>query len=93
MVGIDGKATGPDDVRHFIGGDIDKQHHGVLSIDIGPFSLGWDSEDIRHTFQNRLAHDWLWRYNYGDKYPWVLKNEKKGRFFFYLGTRTGNTLW
>lgn len=92
-IGIDGKATGPDDVRHFIGGDIDKQHHGVLSLDIGPFSLGWDSEGIRHTFQNRLAHDWLWRYNYGDKYPWVLKNEKKGRFFFYLGTRTGNTLW
>ena len=30
--------------RHFTGGDIDKQHHGILSLGFGPFRIGWDSE-------------------------------------------------
>ena len=30
--------------RHFAGGDIDKQHHGILSLGFGPFRIGWDSE-------------------------------------------------
>ena len=80
-------------IRHFNGGDIDKQHHGILSLGFGPFRIGWDSEKIRHTFQNRMAHDHLWKYNYGKVYPWVLDNGQDDSFFFYLGSGTGNTMW
>ena len=78
---------------HFSGGDIDKQHHGILSLGFGPFRIGWDSEKIRHTFQNRMAHDHLWKYNYGKVYPWVLDNGQDDSFFFYLGSGAGNTMW
>ena len=80
-------------IQHFAGGDIDQQHHGILSINVGPIRLGADTEGIRHTFQNRLAHDWLWKYNNGEKYPWVIKNDKKDTFYFQLSSGTGNTLW
>ncbi|MBO7588754.1 MAG: VCBS repeat-containing protein [Bacteroidaceae bacterium] len=80
-------------IRHFNGGDIDKQHHGILSVGFGPFRIGWDSEKIRHTFQNRMAHDHLWKYNYGKVYPWVLDNGQDDSFFFYIGSGTGNTMW
>ena len=43
------------------------QHHGVLSFGFGPLRIGLDTEGIRHTFQNRVAHDRLWWYNYGEK--------------------------
>ena len=89
---IAGDATA-DNPRHFDGGDIKEQHHGILSIGIGPLRIGWDSEEIRHTLQNRLAHDWMWNYNYGYMYPWVEKNDKSDSFFFYLGSGTGNTMW
>jgi RHS repeat-associated protein len=89
---IDGDGT-EENPFHFIGGDIDKQHHGILSLGIGPFRFGWDSEGIRHTLQNRLAHDWMWYYNYGYMYPWVQDNEREDSFFFYLGSGTGNTMW
>ena len=89
---IDGDGT-KGNPYHFVGGDIDKQHHGILSLGIGPFRFGWDSEDIRHTFQNRLAHDWFWHYNYGFMYPWVLDNEQDDSFFFYFGSGSGNTMW
>lgn len=79
--------------RHFVGGDIDKQHHGVLSFGIGPIRIGWDSESIRHTFQNRIAHDRFWMYNNGENYPHVLDNGRSPSFFFYLGSGTGNTMW
>ena len=89
---IDGDGT-EENPFHFIGGDIDKQHHGILSLGIGPFRFGWDSEGIRHTLQNRLAHDWMWYYNYGYMYSWVQDNEREDSFFFYLGSGTGNTMW
>ena len=69
------------------------QHHGVLSFGFGPLRIGLDTEGIRHTFQNRVAHDRLWWYNYGEKYPWVKKVDRKGRFYFYIGSGTGNTMW
>ena len=62
--------------RHFVGGDIDKQHHGVLSFGIGPIRIGWDSESIRHTFQNRIAHDRFWMYNNGENYDPALITAK-----------------
>ena len=64
-----------------------------VSLGFGPFRIGWDSEKIRHTFQNRMAHDHLWKYNYGKVYPWVLDNGQDDSFFFYLGSGAGNTMW
>ena len=87
-----GKGTS-EDPQHFDGGDIDEQHHGVLSLGIGPIRLGWDSEGIRHTFQNRLAHDHLWKYNYGSEYAWVRVIGRDPSFFFYIGSSIGNTMW
>ena len=87
------KSVKDDGIHRFAGGDIDEQHHGVLSFGFGPLRIGLDTEGIRHTFQNRVAHDRLWWYNYGEKYPWVKKVDRKGRFYFYLGSGTGNTMW
>ncbi|MFT3740241.1 MAG: polymorphic toxin type 23 domain-containing protein [Breznakibacter sp.] len=81
--------------RVFTGGDIDdpRKRAGVLYIGFGPIRIGANSEGIRHTFQNRLAHDQFWTYNYGEQYPWVLKLDKNPRFYWYFGTGTGNTNW
>jgi hypothetical protein len=94
--GFDETGTGVNgDPRVFTGGDIDdpKQRSGVLYLGFGPIRFGMDSEGIRHIFQNRMAHDAFWKYNYGQNYPWVLKLDKKPRFYWYFGTGTGNTLW
>ena len=87
------KSVNDDGIHRFDGGDIDEQHHGVLSFGLGPLRIGLDTEGIRHTFQNRVAHDRLWFYNYGEKYPWVKKVDRKKSFYFYLGSGTGNTMW
>lgn len=93
--GLDATGTGTEgDPRHFTGGDIDEQSHGILYIGFGPIRIGADYEDIRHTFQNRMAHDHFWTKNYGEAYPWVLPIwERKHRFYWYFGTGTGNSMW
>ncbi len=39
------------------GYDPDDRRMGALYFGFGPFKLGWNSEGIRNTFQNQLAHD------------------------------------
>ena len=51
--------------------------------------IGRNSEQIRHIFQNRLAHDILG----GGEAKWFLKLPIKPSWYFYFGTGSGNTLW
>ena len=62
---------------------------GVLYIGLGNMRIGLNSEDIRHAFQNRLAHDGLT----GGDALWFLPLDIKPSWYFYYGTGTGNTLW
>lgn len=81
------------DPNAFTGGTIDQQSHGVLYIGFGPIRIGRDTEGIRHTFQNRLAHDRFWTQNYGEAYPWVLKTNRANKWYWYFGSGSGNTNW
>lgn len=66
-------------------GDANRSN-GVIYIGFAGFKIGWDSEDIRHALQNRLAHDGLSAYpQYGTKYPWMVKVNRGSRFVFGFG--------
>lgn len=65
------------------------QRAGVLYVGLGNLRIGWNSESIRHTFQNRFAHDRLTR----GRALWFLPLDIKPSIYFYYGTSTGNTLW
>ncbi len=51
----------------------------------GFFRIGRDSEDMRHTFQNHFAHDFMNGGNNGSAYPWILRTRRDSRFFFQFG--------
>lgn len=71
------------------GDDPDKYRAGILYLGAGPLKIGMNSEQIRHLFQNRFAHDFLCR---GDS-PYFKVLNRPAQGYFYFGTETGNTLW
>jgi len=73
----------------YTGGTADKYRAGVLSFGFGPIRVGRNSEQIRHVFQNRFAHDMLT----GGDAKWFRVLDIKPRWYWYFGTGTGNTLW
>ena len=62
---------------------------GVLYVGFGSLRIGWNSEDIRHVFQNKFAHDCLTN----GRARWFLPLDIRPTGYFYYGTGTGNTLW
>ena len=71
------------------GDDPDQYRAGILYVGLGPVRLGVNSENIRHFFQNRFAHDFLCR---GDS-PYFKVLNRPGQGYFYFGTGTGSNLW
>ncbi len=69
------------------GDNPDKYRAGVAYLGIGPFRFGGDSEGIRHTFQNRLAHDFL-----RPGTPHFRELDRTNKFFFQFGSG-GGFLW
>ena len=59
---------------------------GVVYFGWGPFRIGYNSEDIRETIQNKWMHK-----NTGD--PYFQRVDYNSQWFFYFGTGTGNSLW
>ncbi|MDR1227246.1 MAG: FG-GAP-like repeat-containing protein [Prevotellaceae bacterium] len=59
--------------------DPNKYRHGVLSIGIGPISIGYDSENIRYALQNVITH------NITDSPYFRYEREKRGRWYFQFG--------
>lgn len=77
-------------------GDIEdsSQSHGVLYFGFGPFKVGRDSEGIRHSFQNKLAHDGFNGGSRGSGYPWVKPFwDRSPRWFMQFGGGNGSTLY
>lgn len=73
---------------HFSGGNIDdpNRSNGIIYVGFCGFKIGWDSENIRHVLQNRLAHDGLsGQPQYGWRYPWVLMTDRDPSFVFQFG--------
>jgi len=83
------------DTYAFTGGNIDdpSQSHGIFYLGFGPFRMGRDTENIRNTFQNRFAHDFLNGGSRGSAYPWVLTLDRDPRWFFQFGWGNGSTLY
>jgi hypothetical protein len=52
---------------------------GILSLRVGPVSIGYDSENIRYVIQNVIVH------NLSDSPYFRYMKKKKGRFYFQLG--------
>ncbi|MCP4458562.1 MAG: hypothetical protein GY816_11145, partial [Cytophagales bacterium] len=68
------------------GNDPDKYRAGVFYVGFGPFKIGRNSERIRNKIQNEGAHDAI-----GAPYfRWLNINPK---WYLYLGSGTGNSLW
>ena len=59
---------------------------GVLSVGVGMFRFGRNSETIRDIFQNKLIHR-----TFG--FPQFRKLDIDPSWYFYFGTGSGNTLW
>lgn len=75
--------------RHFSGGNIHDPDlsNGIIYFGFGGIKVGWDSEIIRHTLQNRVAHDGLSIFpRYGNRYAWVLMTDRQPRFVFQFGS-------
>ena len=66
-----------------------KLRAGVLSFGFGPLRIGRNSEQIRHVFQNRFAHDFMT----GGASAWFIKLPILPSWYWSLGTGSGNTLW
>ena len=62
---------------------------GVFYVGFGPIKVGANNEQIRNTFQNRFAHDFLCK---GDS-PYFQVLNRPRQSYFHFGTCTGNTLW
>jgi len=62
---------------------------GVFYVGFGPIRIGGNNEQIRNTFQNRFAHDYICK---GDS-PYFEVLDRPGQCYFYFGTGTGNSLW
>lgn len=72
------------------GDDPNKYRAGVFYIGYGPIRFGKNSEQNRHLFQNRIAHDIMMG---GDSPYFQVDNTRKPKYYWYFGTGTGNTLW
>ena len=82
-----------DDIGHeyysSIGALDPSQRAGVLSFGIGSFRFGYNSERIRHQFQNIYAHDeWT-----KGRAKWFKVLDIDPTWFWYFGTGNGDTLW
>lgn len=92
----DTDGDGVNDAYIMTKGDIEdsSQSHGVLYFGFGPFKIGWDSEGIRHSFQNKLAHDGFNGGSRGDGYPWVKPFwDRSPKWFIQFGEGNGNSLY
>ncbi len=69
----------------------DKYRGGLSYYQCGFVKIGINSETSRHLSQNKFAHD---RISHG-KSKWfrVMSKEYPDKFYFYIGTGTGSTLW
>ena len=76
-------------VQNIFGDDPNSHRAGVLSFGFGPFRFGRNSEQIRHIFQNRFAHDMLT----GGSAKWFEVLNIPPSWYFYFGFGSGNTLW
>jgi len=63
-------------IQNEFGDDPDEYRNGVLSFGIGPFSIGYDSENIRNFVQNYTVHKWI------SDSPYFKKTNKNSSFFF-----------
>jgi len=85
---VDTDGDGIADTRAVVGGNIGEssRSNGIVYFGFGGFKVGWDSENIRHGLQNRLAHDGMSSQpQYGMKYPWMLSLDRSPRFVFQFG--------
>lgn len=71
------------------GDDPNQYRAGVFYVGLGPFKIGSNSEQVRNTFQNRFAHDFLCKKDS----PYFKVLDRPGQTYFYFGTETGSTLW
>jgi len=90
--------NGIDDInnaRVFKGGSIgdSSQSHGIFYVGLGPIRIGRDTEQIRQTFQNEIAHDGFNGGSRGSNYPWVLMLNRSDCWFFQFGWGNGSTLY
>lgn len=68
----------------------DKYRLGLFYVKVGPLTIGRNSEQIRHIFQNKFAHDFIM----GGKPAWFKKDEtREPEWQFGLDTGSGGTLW
>ena len=71
------------------GDDPDRYRAGIAYVGVGPIRFGVNSEQVRHVFQNRFAHDFLCK---GDS-PYFKVLNRPRQWYFYFGTGTGGNLW
>lgn len=87
---VDGEWT-----QYATGGDIDdpNQSHGIFYLQFGNMRVGRDSEQIRHYFQNEVAHDGFNGGSRGSVYPWILQLDRSPQWYFQFGSGSGNSLY
>lgn len=68
---------------------------GGLYVSLGGIQIGVNSENVRHAIQNVFAHDIMYSLIRGNKLPHFAIDRSKNptRFYWNIGTGTGNTLW
>lgn len=72
------------------GDDPNKYRFGSLYIGSGPLNLGINSEFFRHTFQNRIAHDFIMG---GDSPYFEILDWHQPSLYYDFGTGNGNSQW
>jgi RHS repeat-associated protein len=78
------------------GDDPDRFRAGVVYFGFGPLRIGRNTEGIRDFIQNRLIHDQVSKSPYFrrlDGLPYDDPYYTPNKWYWYLGTGTGNTLW
>jgi hypothetical protein len=68
------------------GYNLNSHRMGIFYFRAGPISIGRNSEEIRHIFQNRFAHDFMT----GGETKWFEVLSLKPRWFWQFG---GSGLW
>ena len=67
----------------------DNYRMGIFYLRVGPLRFGRNSENIRHIFQNRFAHDFIT----GGKTYWFDVLSLKPKWYWGFGYSGGGTLW
>jgi hypothetical protein len=57
-----------------------KYSAGIFYVGFGALRVGWDSEGLRHFFQNKIGHDII-----SPSSPHIYRTNRKPRFFWQLG--------